>query len=85
MLIFIDSAHYILYHSKNLAQDNVLEGIMEDQPENGIFFEISSQGKVRHRPEYRIEATSHEMQKEIEKIIPQVVDYIEFLLKKQFD
>jgi hypothetical protein len=55
---------------------------MSDQPENGIFLEITKEGKVRERPESRIQSTSHEAQMIFEKIVPQVEDFMEFLIHK---
>jgi len=50
--------------------------------ENGVFFEISRDGKVLEKPEYRIRSTSEEMQKIIESVIPHVQKYFQFLLNE---
>ena len=58
---------------------------MEEQAENVICFQITSKGKVKYRPEISIQSTSYEMQKKIEEIIPQLADFMEFLLEKKFN
>ena len=55
---------------------------MTDSGENGVTFWISRDGTVTERLEARIQSTSEEMQFVIEKIVPSVTDYMEFLISK---
>ncbi len=48
--------------------------------ESGVFFEISRGGKVSEKPERRVRSTSDEMQEIIDRLIPQVQEYFQFLL-----
>ena len=50
--------------------------------ENRITFEFTRDGTVHEQPEFRIESTSHEAQFILKKIVPQVLDFIEFLIWK---
>ena len=58
---------------------------MEEQAENVICFQITSKGKVKYYPEISIHSTSFEMQEKIKEIVPQLADYMEFLLEKKFN
>ena len=55
---------------------------MSDLGENGITLWISRDGKVAERLDARVESTSEEAQAIIQKIIPQVIDFTDFLIQK---
>ena len=52
--------------------------------ENGITLWISSDGTVKERPDLSIHSTSHEMEIILQKIVPKVADYMEYLIWKEF-
>ncbi len=54
--------------------------VVSNKGESGVFFEISRDGKVSEKPERRVCSTSDEMQKIIDRLIPQVQEYFQFLL-----
>lgn len=54
-----------------------------DLGENGVMFKISRDGKIQFNPQASIISTSHEMEVVIKKIVPEVMNYFEFLLQKE--
>ena len=51
--------------------------------ENYITFKISNEGKVNEAPEQRIQSTSWEMEQILRRIIPQVAEHMETLLRDE--
>ena len=54
-----------------------------DTGENGVLFIINSEGKVIEDLNHRILSTSYEMEQILDKVVPEVSEYFEFLLQKE--